>query len=267
MRCRHAHLEMALFQWMLISLVLVCIPTTVKAQVDAESIVGLWMFNEGTGNVAEDASFNGNTAKFSGGPKWVDGKFGRGISFDGVDDYLAVQDSDSLDALEGELTLMAWVNADAWPNSWNHVIRKTPENPRIYIMGVHDTALPFTFLKTDAQQYADIQGPHPVPTREWVHLAMTYDGQELAIWVNGEQEVVSPAQGQIEASDGELRIGRGDPAGYFTGTMDEVALLRVALTSIEIQSIMDAGWEQTLAVSPKDQLITTWSRIKAKYSR
>jgi hypothetical protein len=236
-------------------------------EIDEENIVAMWLFDKGEADVAEDSSTNSNDASFNGGPKWVDGKFGKAISFDGADDYLSAEDSDSLDVGGEAMTLLGWINADAFPASWNHLIRKTPENPRIYILGVHDTSLPFTFLKTDTQQYADIQGPNPVPTGEWVHLAMTYNGQEIAIYVNGEVEITSPASGTIEASDGELRIGRGDPAGYFTGAIDEVAIFRVALSQDEIKEIMNDGFEAFLAVEPRCKLVNTWGSIKRSMDR
>ena len=203
------------------------------SNIDLESAVSLWLFDEGKGDIAEDSSSNGNNASFNNNPKWVTGQFGQAVSFDGVDDYLSAEDSDSLDVVSEAITLLAWIKGDDWPASWNHIIRKTPENPRIYILGVHSTALPFTFLKTDVQQYADIQGKEPLSTKEWIHLAMTYNSKEIAIYVNGEVAVTAPASGTVEASDGELRIGRGVPAGYFTGTIDEVGIFRIALSQDE----------------------------------
>ena len=51
-------------------------------------LVGYWSMNEGTGTVAGDGSGNGNRGTLTGGPTWVDGKRGKALSFDGVDDYV-----------------------------------------------------------------------------------------------------------------------------------------------------------------------------------
>jgi hypothetical protein len=251
------------FLMMLFTMILKCMVAGFTcAEVSEEEIVAMWLFDEGSGDVARDSSPNGNDAVFNGGAKWDNGKFGKGISLDGTDDYLSAQDSDSLDISGEAMTIVAWANSDAWTASWNHIIRKAPENPRIYILGVHNTGLAFTFLKTDAMQVSDIQGATALPTGEWIHLAMTYDGQEVVIYVNGEVDATAPASGVIEASEDELRIGRGAPAGYFTGTLDEIAIFSVALDQDEIKDIMNEGFSGFLAVKPQNKLAETWGSVK-----
>ena len=46
--------------------------------------------NENTGTVASDFSGNGNRGILTSGPTWVDGKRGKALNFDGVDDYVDV---------------------------------------------------------------------------------------------------------------------------------------------------------------------------------
>jgi hypothetical protein len=59
-----------------------------SAKIDEASIIGMWLFNEGSGDVAEDFSGNGNDGTLMNDPEWVKGKFGTALSFDGVDDYV-----------------------------------------------------------------------------------------------------------------------------------------------------------------------------------
>lgn len=250
----------------LIIISLVFISFNLFAKINPEDAAAIWLMDSGKGEKALDSSENHNDAVFNGNPKWVEGKFGKAIWFDGTDDYLSAEDSDSLDVVGEAITLLAWINADGWPANWNHVIRKTvPANPKpyFYILGVHSTGLPFTFLKTDVQQYSDIQGTTVLSDNEWIHLAMTYNGKEITIYVNGERDVTRPAEGTIVPNEGELRIGRGNPAGYFTGTIDEVAVFGVVLSQNEIESIMNDGLAvAALSVEPKDKLAITWGDIK-----
>jgi len=56
------------------------------AKINPKSIVGIWLFDEGKGDLVKDSSGNKNDGKLMNGPKWVDGKFGQALEFDGVDD-------------------------------------------------------------------------------------------------------------------------------------------------------------------------------------
>ena len=74
-----------------------------------------------------------------------------------------------------------------------------------------------------------------------------------------------PATGNVDQSDGELRIGRGDPAGYFLGTIDEVGVFASALTEEDLQKIMEMGLRQMfLSVEPA-RLSTVWAEVKTAY--
>ncbi|MFQ6057165.1 MAG: hypothetical protein ACE5J9_05430 [Methanosarcinales archaeon] len=65
--------------------------------------VGYWHFEEGSGNVAVDSSGLGNNGTIYGAT-WTTGKVGGALSFDGVDDYVEVPDSVSLDISGNQIT-------------------------------------------------------------------------------------------------------------------------------------------------------------------
>lgn len=61
----------------------------------APGYIGWWKFDEGAGDTTADSSGNGNPGVLGGGnaarkPVWTTGKFGSGLSFDGVDDLVAM---------------------------------------------------------------------------------------------------------------------------------------------------------------------------------
>jgi len=51
-------------------------------------VVALWLFDEGSGDTAKDSSGNGHDGKIMSTPKWVDGMFGKALSFNGKDNYV-----------------------------------------------------------------------------------------------------------------------------------------------------------------------------------
>ena len=65
-------------------------------------------------------------------------------------------------------------------------------------------------------------GPSALPVGAWTHLAMTYDGAALRLYVNGVQ-VASTLSGNITPTTNPLSIGGNSPYGeYFEGRIDEV---------------------------------------------
>ncbi len=74
---------------------------TSSAAINPENITGMWLFNEGTGNTAKDSSGNKNDGKINGGAKWVDGKFGKALEFNGSDGWVEVPHSDTVSFKKG----------------------------------------------------------------------------------------------------------------------------------------------------------------------
>ena len=74
----------------------------------------------------------------------------------------------------------------------------------------------------------------------WTHLALTYDGAVLRLYVNGVEVSNQAATGDLLASADPLQIGGDSLYGqYFHGIIDEVRIYNVALTATEIQSDMN----------------------------
>ena len=77
----------------LISLCCLLITSSGFAKIDLEKhLVGLWKFDEGKGGTAKDDSGNGLEGKLEGKCKWVKGKFGQAIEFDGKSGYVAIKE-------------------------------------------------------------------------------------------------------------------------------------------------------------------------------
>ncbi len=70
-------------------------------------IMGMWHFSEGANSTAYDSSGLGNHGTIFGAD-WTIGVNTTALSFDGIDDYVRVYDSNSLDITE-QLTVEAWI--------------------------------------------------------------------------------------------------------------------------------------------------------------
>ena len=251
---------------LLTSYVLLLGLVTSEAEGADPSLVGWWTFDDGSGTTANDSSGNENHGTFNGDPQWVNGKFGKALKFDGSSDYLAVPDSDSLDINGDQLSIVAWINGESWSLA-KHIVRKIADEEAspIYVFRVQPDQVR-AILSTSAGN-TTIQGATVLPTNEWVHVALAYDGGEARIYVNGELDVSSNVSGEITQSNNELRIGLGDPAGYFHGTIDDVRIYNKALTQEGIQAIMEGvGMPYAFDSSPADGAIleATWANLSWK---
>src|SRR6185436_6082513 len=76
----------------------------------ANGLVAAYGFNENTGLITNDISGNGNTGTLTNGPVWsASGKYGAAILFDGINDFVNINDANSLDLTNG-MTIEAWIN-------------------------------------------------------------------------------------------------------------------------------------------------------------
>lgn len=94
-------------------------------------LVAAYNFEEASGTRVVDASGKGNHGIIRGAKRVSKGKFGKALSFDGVNDWVTVNDSVSLDLRTG-MTLEAWVYPTVFTSGWRTVMHK--EVDRYYLM-------------------------------------------------------------------------------------------------------------------------------------
>jgi hydrogenase maturation factor HypE len=81
-----------------------------------------------------------------------------------------------------------------------------------------------------------LNGTAALPTYAWTHLAFTYDGAAMRMFVNGVQVSTTALTGVMPIGAGALRIGGNGVWGeYFRGAIDEVRIYNRALSAAEIQ--------------------------------
>jgi chitodextrinase len=199
-------------------------------------LVGGWGFDEGTGTTTADASGNNNNGTLSGGPTWAPGKFGTAVSFDGVNDLVTVPDSASLDVTR--VTMEAWVNPSALGGVWRPAVFKAQSGDMVYDLYASTSAnVPNAGVSIGGEKATN--GSAALPLNTWSHLAATYDGTTLRLYVNATQVGSLAVTGNIAVSSGALTIGGNTVFGeWFKGLIDEVRVYNKALTQAEIQADM-----------------------------
>ncbi len=215
------------------------VPTTGQKgmPLSTANLVALWHFDEDSGAIAYDSTANGNDGTISG-TSWVDGKLGKALNFDG-NDYVIVPDSSLLEP--DRITVEAWVKKSGTPGSYRYIVSKyLPTKPGSYssygLYTASSGGLRF-YIGLSSTWVASPDAGTGVWDGNWHHVAGTYDGSAVKLYVDGELVAgAGSTTSDIEyEGTGNLFIGAYTTASYcFSGTIDEVRIWDGALTADEI---------------------------------
>lgn len=239
------------------------------AEFSPDDVIAMWLLDDGNGAVAKDASGNGHLGQLIGNPQWVAGKFGGALDFDG-DDRVDCGDIDGVDGFTG-LTALAWCRWDGGDGGLTapaRVVSKQDPNKGDkgpFSLGSGWNAHKLT-LWIHFGNWAGVHSVTNIDDGEWHHVAGTYDGNSLRVYVDGVEEAESNI-GKVTGGSTPEHVAIGsDGFGreFWKGVIDEVALFSVPLTEDDISGIMNNGLSPLSAVSEIGKLATTWGRLKSR---
>lgn len=197
-------------------------------------------------NDASD-SVGGNNGILQNGTGFTHGEVGPAFIFNGVNQFVQIPDAPSLDPTNA-LTLETWVYVSGNPSTdlATIVTKFSPSNGQLnqYQLETHFLSgrLNFRPLLLLTTGYAFVDGNTTIQSNTWYHVAMTYDGASLKLYVNGTLDGSVAATGAITSTTEPLRIGGpGSGPWWFKGRVDEVSLYGRALSGNEIESIYRSG--------------------------
>ena len=176
--------------------------------------IAAYSFDEGAGASAGDTSGNAHTGVVAGAAWTSQGKFGSALSFDGVNDWVTVASTSSL-ALTNAMTLSAWVYPTTL-GTWRTVILKERAGGLVYALyASDDSSRPSGYINNTGGADLDVTGT-ALSLNTWSHMAATYDGAVLRLYVNGTQIASRAASGSLLTSAGALRIGGNGVWGEYS---------------------------------------------------
>jgi hypothetical protein len=221
---------------------------------DDPALVGVWLFDEGEGEMINEL-FNENHATVMGDFSWDNGRFGNAIVASGGGS-IDVADSDSLASIANGLTVAAWFRVDADSDTG---VRKNGAFLLEDQSGSEPVPDAFaTCFWTDAGVNCFF-GQTVLEQGVWNHVAATYDGESVELYVNGKPEseigFVAGSGDDIDPElSGEVLPGEGNPLQLkygpetYIGGIDEVVILNRALEPGEINQLI-GGWASVVAAS------------------
>lgn len=264
----------------LIGIGVILTSTIDAATVADEAVLGIWLFDEGNGNKINDSSGNGNDGQllFGGQSKWVDGKFGKALEFDGDQAFVEMATPTNT-GREGH-TISLWVNPDRIQKDFTVIMSNHNPIPQGFSIQQRAAEVNNFFhglVVADAWQGPPfaVRPATQLTGNTWQHLVLVRDGRRgvLTHWLNGLPTAGYPIlRGAQTESDDNLRIGNTAAVKHaawaanreFKGAVDEVVIFERPLTIDEILILGEKSIEDALAVSPKGRLATTWGRLKTR---
>jgi hypothetical protein len=224
----------------------------------ARGLVGYWPLDDAVGSVARDRSGNGNdgvlTAGLDPASCWSVGKIGGAVSMPATDHAgIEVAPSGSLDRIATAYTMAAWMRRAPNQQTSNpilsrHVAATVLEHYELSISDGHPS-LHASHLGMDDVHF---QATVTVMDGKWQHIVGTFDGQTLAIYVDGQRVAARSYPGPVTHDGAPLYIGNnvnewmntfgqsGVTNQFMVGDLDEVVLYDRALGTDEI-AMLAAG--------------------------
>lgn len=234
------------------------------------SLVGYWKFDEGSGNIAHDSSGNGNDGALISGPQWVTGVYGNALRFDGLGSYVNIVDSPSLRVSGNQVSAELWFKPTVTLDNNTaplNILDKGNEYSFImnhaHLPPVNGEIVFVIALGNPPQWYWIGTTTNHWTAGSWYHIAGTYDGSYLKVYVNGVLENSVALSGDLHTETfplvaGGSTWGSARPWLFFSGTIDEVKVYNCARTAEEIWSDYNAV-NRALIVNPK------WQDVPSAY--
>jgi len=206
------------------------------------------------GDVVIDDLFVTNSSPT--GPAWKYGesvcRFGNCLDFNGKEDYVNISYSQSMNITGVGLTLEAWVYPDSNANAT--IVHKDMQ----YSMSINGSGN-LTYADSATWAYSTVGGYGYVPTAQWSHVAVSFDGSSIKFYVDGNNVGTKSRAGTLSNADsvpfiGCYGSGSACSGAFFDGKTDNIRIWNRTLSAAEINQSRDSPYPPS-----RDGLIGWWA--------
>ena len=228
--------------------VFIILIASVAANAAPNDLLYAWEFTPSYVQANTLKAITGLDGTISGSITYKDGAFGKGMAFDGTSNRVQVYKGAPAGVAlpRRQLTLEAWVKIES-RGSWRSIVSYVQDNgsyERGFFLGLLDgkiTGSIATVRDGSAPRLDWISWSAEFDFNRWYHVAFTYDGAKMALYIDGELVRESTqAFGDIAYPDqSTLSLGcyvDDNETGYLQGAIREVRIFDRALTQAEVKA-------------------------------
>ncbi|MFC1481736.1 LamG-like jellyroll fold domain-containing protein [Candidatus Neomarinimicrobiota bacterium] len=217
-----------------------------------EGLIGSWAFERGSGNLEFDDSGNYLFAYLlnMGLDSWKDGIDGKSLFFDGMDDYLRVNNNDIIDISVRGFTVSFWMAPLSTTEAFHWVSKALYEDAvlaRGYDVCYRPDLGKVMFSVSDGEVSASAAGAaDPFTSGHWTFVTAVRDR------ISGQLRLYADAQLVASTIDTTWNIATGEDLyisttselnSFFEGRLDELKIFNYPLDTTEIRIAYEAGIE------------------------
>lgn len=234
-------------------------------QAQASTNLLVKIFNATAGDIIADYPFSGNANDVSGnnlhgapnGAILTADRLGNPQSayyFNGGAQHIAVPNNPILNFQSG-ITVSCWFRANDLPDRETFLLSHGSWQNRWKLSITPDRRLRWTVNSLNG--IADLDATFPLQTDSFYHVAVTYDGALLAMYIDGELHNYKTLSGNIRTTTLPFLMGQmlpGETTYNFKGVIDEVKIYDYALTPEAVDALYSVS--TTATNEPGDNLLS-----------
>jgi hypothetical protein len=224
-----------------------------KNDVIPSGVAGEWLFNEGSGDTANDTSVNGNHGVITRLSRITDGTVGNALRFNATNERVTMLNAPDFDLTGPQATFSAYIRVDSMAASRNIIDKSNALITQGYKLRASTTSKLTFFIAIEGEQKR-IDSYNLLPLDTWLHVVATVTESNLYLYINGAKEpVVTAKTGNITNATFPFQVGaQAFGVAPFSG---DIAKVRVWDRGLSDSEVADLYASETV---PASGLIGEW---------
>jgi len=195
-----------------------------------EGLLAAWRFDENSGSSVSDA-LGVHNGTFTGA-KWTNGISGSALEFDGVDGNMVVPNNSNFNPTGDKISVSFWFKLSEVGASGSFIYQNVKYMVRMDAQGRVSFSVYTPGWKSLVMAYTD-----RILNTDWHHVAATYDGATMKIYVDGVLKASDANTGSLKSSPSDVMIGKQGSINPYKGIIDEMLVYGTVLTEEQINQI------------------------------